>query len=181
MLTLVIPETEIWDEKNMCFIYVNKTKLKMEHSLLSLSKWEEKYEKPFLDNNKKTKEEELDYYKFMTTNPNVDDNVFQALTPEDLKVLDEYINKKKHTATRVPESKKPSNNSQFVTSELIYYWMLEAGIPYECEKWNLQRLLTLLQVVSNERGPKKKMTQEEVVADYAALNKIRRAKLKTKG
>jgi len=180
MLTIVIPEKELWDERNCCFINIKDTKIKMEHSLLSIARWEEKYEKSFLNVGPKTIEEELDYFKFMTITPNIDDSVYLCLTKENKEDIRDYI-ARKHTATTINTNGNKASNDQFITNELIYYWMVESGIPFECEKWNINRLMTLIEVVSNERGPKQKMSPEQTAAMYAARNKARRAKMNSKG
>lgn len=182
MLTLKIDGGELWDEQSNQFVYVKGKEIVMEHSLLALSKWEAKYEKALLDRNVKVTEDELlDYYRFMTVTPNVDPNLYLCLTLEHKRQIKEYM-EAKHTATIVKHKpNQPVNNGKFISSELIYYWMIEMGVPFDCEKWNLNRLMTLIDVVATEQGPKQKMSQKDTAALYSAQNKARLAKMRAKG
>ena len=133
MLKIETPETELWDEYNQRFILVKKQTLFLEHSLISLSRWESNWEKPFLKrNDKKTLVETIDYVRCMTINNNVDPNVYRVLTADNINAINAYVNAKK-TATIVYEDKHRSTG-ETVTSELIYYWMVSLGIPFECQK-----------------------------------------------
>ncbi|MDO4802638.1 MAG: hypothetical protein Q4A15_10785, partial [Prevotellaceae bacterium] len=142
MLQLTIPETELWDEKNEMFVYVKEHTLQLEHSLVSLSKWESKWKKPFIGS-QKSDEETIDYIRCMTITQHVDPNVYRCLRQKDYAEINDYISDP-YTATTFPKSEKNGRNSEIVTSELIYFWMISFGIPFECQKWNLNKLFALI-------------------------------------
>lgn len=181
MLVLDIPERELFDESTDRFIKIKAQTLKLEHSLISISKWESRWLKPFLTKEKKTQEELLDYIKCMNTNPVQDIDVVQYLSANELNKIVEYIDSPM-TATTVTffDDKKPKPKEETITSELIYYWMISAEIPFECEKWHINRLFALLKICSAKNAPKKKMTKE-MAQSQAALNAKRRANLKSRG
>ena len=180
MLKIETPETELWDEYNQRFILVKKQTLFLEHSLISLSRWESNWEKPFLKrNDKKTLVETIDYVRCMTINNNVDPNVYRVLTADNINAINAYVNAKK-TATIVYEDKHRSTG-ETVTSELIYYWMVSLGIPFECQKWHLNRLLTLIRVCNVKNSPGKKMGRNALFNRYASLNKKRREAMHSNG
>lgn len=177
MLIIKIQESEFWNEETNQFEYGDSTTLKLEHSLLSVSKWESKWKKPFLsDKYEKTDAMWMDYIRCMTIN-SVPDDVYSRLTPSHFKSIMEYINDS-HTATTIstnplgaPTKKKKKN--QFVTSELIYYWMFSCRISKECEKWHLNRLMTLIQVFSVENAPPEKLSRQTQAARRNSLNAAR--------
>ena len=179
MLKVTIPEVEYFDEKTQSFITIAKqTELSLEHSLVSISKWEAKWHKPFLENNPpKTDEELKDYIRCMTLTQNVNPEIYDHIPLKVIEQINEYINDPM-TATTFKEQKKPSR--RIVTSELIYYWMIALNIPFECQKWHLSRLLTLIRVC-NEKADPKKMSKSEIYAQNRRLNEARRKALKTKG
>ena len=180
MLKIETPETELWDEYNQRFILVKKQTLFLEHSLISLSRWESNWEKPFLKrNDKKTLVETIDYVRCMTINNNVDPNVYRVLTADNINAINAYVNAKK-TATIVYEDKHRSTG-ETVTSELIYYWMVSLGIPFECQKWHLNRLLTLIRVCNVKNSPGKKIGRNALLNRYASLNKKRREAMHSNG
>ena len=179
MLEITIPSLELWDEEKQEFISVKGTTLKLEHSLVSLSKWESKWCKPFLSRDDKTKEETLDYIKCMTLTQNVDPDVYRYISTENVNKVIEYINAPM-TATTIREDKK-GGNKEVVTSELIYYWMVALTIPFECQKWHLNRLLTLIRVCNVKNQPPKKMSKREIMSRNASLNAARRQQLNTNG
>ena len=180
MLKIETPETELWDEYNQRFILVKKQTLFLEHSLISLSRWESNWEKPFLKrNDNKTLVETIDYVRCMTINNNVDPNVYRVLTADNINAINAYVNAKK-TATIVYEDKHRSTG-ETVTSELIYYWMVSLGIPFECQKWHLNRLLTLIRVCNVKNSPGKKMGRNALLNRYASLNKKRREAMHSNG
>ena len=180
MLKIETPETELWDEYNQRFILVKKQTLFLEHSLISLSRWESNWDKPFLKrNDKKTLGETIDYVRCMTINNNVDPNVYRVLTADNINAINAYVNAKK-TATIVYEDKHRSTG-ETVTSELIYYWMVSLGIPFECQKWHLNRLLTLIRVCNVKNSPGKKMGRNALLNRYASLNKKRREAMHSNG
>lgn len=182
MITITIHAGELYDERTNVFISLKKDfVIQMEHSLLSISKWESKWCKPFLSDKEKTREETLDYFRCMTITPNVDCNVFQFITESQSEEILEYI-KAPMTATWFSdEQNKGGRSNEQITSELIYYWMVQLSIPFECQKWHLNRLLTFIRVCSIKNAPKKKMSQKDVMNRNAQLNAARRKKLNTKG
>ena len=179
MLEITIPERELFDEATCRFIYVSKQTLRLEHSLVSLSKWESKWGKPFLSKEKKTLDETIDYIKCMTLTQNVDDSVYQYLGNDNINKINKYIESPMSATTFGPENSRP--NREIVTSELIYYWMIALNIPFECQKWHLNRLLTLVRICSIKNQPPKKMGKREIMSRNAALNAARRKQLNTKG
>ena len=180
MLSITIPASENWDEKNQLFIETKETTLQLEHSLISLSKWESKWCKAFLTKEEKTFEQTLDYIKCMTLNSNVDEEVYNHLTNDNIKQINNYI-EAPMTATHFSDDKRKGNNREIVTSELIYYWMIALNIPFECQKWHLNRLLTLVKVCNIKNQPPKKMSQRELMSRNAALNAARRKQFNSKG
>jgi hypothetical protein len=180
MLQITIPKVELWDDEKQEFVYLKGMTLQLEHSLVSLSKWESKYCKPFLSGDNKTDAETIDYIKFMTLTQNVDPNIYDRLTPEDMAKISEYINAPM-TATTFSDEDKKKHNREIVTAELIYYWMIALTIPFECQKWHLNRLLTLIRVCNIKNAPPKKMSKRELMSRNAQLNAARRQKLNTKG
>lgn len=180
MLKITIPPTELWDEAKEEFITFKGQTLTLEHSLVSLSKWESKWCKPFVSKQEKTLDETIDYIKCMTLTQNVSDDVYNYLTRENIEEINKYIDAPM-TATWFSESKNKSGNKKQVTSELIYYWMIALNIPFECQKWHLNRLLTLIRVCNEENQPPKKMSTRDAMERNRALNAARRKQLKTKG
>lgn len=178
MLKIVIPAFEGYNEKTQEFVNIPETTLQLEHSLVSVSKWEAKWNKPFISTESKTNEETLDYIKFMTLTQNVDPKVYTYMNQEIMDEISEYINLPMTATTFKEDGKK---NREIVTNELIYYWMISLNIPFECQKWHLNRLLTLIRVCSIKNTPAKKMSQHEVMSQNRSLNAARRAKLHTRG
>lgn len=191
-LKLVIKPKEGWDETKQEFVETKGITLCLEHSLVSLSKWESKYKRPYLKkDDKKTDEEIIEYIKCMTITQNVDDNVYSLLSVDDLKKINEYITDPM-TATWFNEN-TPNNNNQpqrrtrqeQITSELVYYWMFSYRIPMQCEKWHLNRLLTLIRIFSikdaEANGKTNKMSKRDIISQNRALNAARRQALNSKG
>lgn len=182
MLQIVIPDKEIYNEAKNEFIQVKGTTLTLEHSLVSISKWEAKWNKPFLDKNyQKTNEETIDYIRCMTLTQNVDPNIYYALSNDNLEEIRKYIEAPMTATTFSNHEKKGPHNSEIITSELVYYWMIAHNIPVEFQKWHLNRLLTLIRVCNIKNSPPKKMTQREIMSRNAALNAARRKQLHSKG
>lgn len=180
MLEITIPEDELWDEEKGEFIPVKEQTLRLEHSLVSLSKWESKWCKTFFTKEEKTKEEVLDYIKCMTITQNVKPEVYLRLTKENYEAINSYI-EAPMTATTFSDRTNGSSNHEVITSELIYYWMIALNIPFECQKWHLNRLLTLIRVCEIKSTPPKKMSKHEIMSRNKALNAARRKAMKTKG
>lgn len=181
MLQLTIKETELFDEATNRRVRTKGATIKLEHSLVSLSKWESKWKVPFLATDNKTREMMIDYARCMSITQNVDPNVYNGLTGEHMKMLEDYINDKM-SATTFKNLGGGKKNTSVTTAEIIYYWMVSLQIPFEpCEKWHLNRLLTLIRVCDEKGSPKKKMSRREALQQQKSLNAARRAKYHTKG
>jgi len=181
MLTITIPSVEQWDEKENIFVYSKERTLQLEHSLVSLSKWESHWRKVFFSKQEKTFKETLDYIKCMTITQNVDPKIYDDLSKENHDQIKEYI-ETKFTASFFPENKiDKGHSSEQVTSELIYYWMITLNIPFSCEKWHLSRLFSLIQICNIKNQPKKKRGSGEIISRNAALNAARRQQFNSKG
>lgn len=181
MLQITIPGRESFNEMTQEFFKFPDTTLKLEHSLLSISKWESKWKKPFLkETDQKTLEETTDYIRCMTLNQGVDPRVYYCLTAQNQKDIQDYIGDKK-TATWFSKTKMRGGAGETVTSELIYYWMIALGIPFECEKWHLSRLLTLIEICNRKNAPAQKMSRRDLYAQNRSLNAARRKAHHSKG
>lgn len=183
MLRITIPATELWDERKEEFVSIKEKTLELEHSLVSLSKWESKWCKPFLTDAKKTDEEIIDYVRCMTITPNVDPEIYYALTKDNIEKINKYI-ESPMTATFFSKDKTKGGrrmSREIITSELIYYWMISFNIPFECQKWHINRLITLIKVCSIKNEPPKKMSKKALMSRNAALNAARRKQFNTKG
>lgn len=179
MLELMIAGGEFYDESLEMFIEVKPAILRLEHSLVSISKWESIWKEPFLTQKEKSERQTIDYLKCMTVGQNVDPMLYRCITPRQMKEIEEYISDEK-TATTFHERGGPPNR-QVITSELIYFWMAQYNIPFECQKWHLSRLLTLIRIASIKNAPDKKMSRQAILSQNKALNDARRKALKTKG
>ena len=178
-LIITIPAEEWFDNQTQTFEYGNEITLTLEHSLISISKWEAKWKKSYIDSEEKTNEELWDYIRCMSIKgePKLED--IKRITREDyIKILD-YI-ADPMTATVVKPEKKAGANSQFITSELIYSWMTAYRIPWEAQKWHLNRLLTLIGVCNENQKPPKKMTRQEQIARQKEINARNKAKYSKK-
>lgn len=173
MLQLKIHATEVYDEQKEEFITIDDHVLELEHSLVSLSKWESKWCKPFLTKEPKTYEETIDYIRCMTLTPNVNPLIYMFLSDEHISQVNKYI-EAPMTATTFNNQGKGRSSNEYITNELIYYWMVALTIPFECETWHLNRLLTLVQVCNLKNQPPKKMSRRSVLNQNAMLNKARR-------
>ncbi len=182
MLKIIVPARELWDEKNQEFINVKEQPLALEHSLVSLSRWESKWCKPFLTRQEKTREEIIDYVRCMTLTENVDPIIYEYLSEGNVKQINSYIDAPM-TATWFSEDdkKKSRGSGEQITSELIYYWMVALNIPFECQYWHLNRLITLIRVCEVKNQKPKKMSRRELMSRNASLNAARKQKLNTKG
>lgn len=181
MLQITIPAVEAWDESRQEFVGVKEQTLQLEHSLVSLSKWESRWHKAFLSKNDKTEEELRDYIRCMTLTQNVNPNVYLFLTNENLRQIKEYIDDPMSATviTSTPRGNKSSR--EVVTSELIYYWMIALNIPPEYQKWHLNRLLKLIEVCNIKNTPPKKRSKSEIMRSNAALNAARRRQYGSRG
>lgn len=178
MLDIVIPSIEFYDESTNEFIQTKEYKLRLEHSLVSLSKWEAKWNKPFLSDEHKTIEETIDYIKCMTLTQNVSDDAYKNITDQVIIDVNNYISEKM-TATTIKEEGR--NSKEIITSEIIYSWMISLNIPLECQKWHLNRLLTLIKVCNIQSQPPKKMNRNEMIQKNKDLNAQRKSKMNTRG
>lgn len=181
MLQITIPGTEFFDEAAGQFIITKDTMLTLEHSLVSLSKWEAKWQIPFLTNKPKTIEQSLDYIRCMTIRPDpIDQNVYRGITQKQIEEIYAYIDNPM-TATTFSQNPNEKPNRQIVTAEIIYYWMVSLQIPFECQKWHLNRLLTLIRVINIKNAPSKKMSKRDLMNRNRSLNAARRAKSGSRG
>ena len=182
MLQITIPAVEFFDETTSEFIHVMEEQtLQLEHSLVSLSKWESKWNKSFLSHaDKATEEETIDYIKCMTITQHVKPEVYNYLTNDNIRQINEYISAPM-TATYFSEDPSKKGGREVVTAELIYYWMIALNIPFECQKWHLNRLLTLIRVCNIKNAPPKKRSRKDILSRNAQLNAARRQQLNTKG
>ena len=177
---ITIPKMELYDERKQEFVYVKETTLMLEHSLVSISKWESKWCKPFLTDSNKTAEELRDYVRCMTLTQNVDPEIYKYLTDRNMIDVHNYIDSKM-SATTFHDSRQTGRSREQITSELIYYWMVAYEIPFECQKWHLNRLLNLIRICGIKGGDTKKMSKGEIYNQNRALNEARRRKYHTKG
>lgn len=183
MLRVEIPGQEYFDEKNEIFIDTPSVVLDLEHSLLSISKWEAKWKKPFLSKKtEKTYEESIDYIRCMTINRSVPNEAYLHIPKKIMQRIDVYINDS-NTATWFSNQQQGNGRmtSEAITSELIYYWMIAHGIPFECQKWHINRLLTLIRICNIKSGKPKKMSARDAAAQRKSLNAQRRAAMHSRG
>ena len=180
MLTITVGGTDVYDESTGAFSTQGGVKLQLEHSLVSLSKWESEFEKPFLGNGGKAPEEILAYVQCMILAPNPPGEILHKLSKENLEVINAYIDRKM-TATWFSDQPGAPASREVITSELIYYWMTVFQIPFECETWHLNRLFTLIRICNIKQSKPKKMSRAEVAARNRELNNQRKAQLRTRG
>ncbi|MDY6073112.1 MAG: hypothetical protein SPI49_03335 [Eubacteriales bacterium] len=180
MLRIIIPAQEVYDEKFGTFCNIKETELQLEHSLISVSKWEQIWNVPFFSEKEKTNDEILSYIKCMSINNQIDDHVFLLLSTEDFKKINSYI-EAKMTATWFGKENRGSVSRQVITSEIIYYWMITLGIPFECQKWHINRLLTLIKICNIKNAPSEKISRSEQINNQRMLNNARRRALRTRG
>jgi hypothetical protein len=181
MLKITVPADEMWDEAKQEFVYGKSQTLMLEHSLVSISKWESKWCKPYLTDTEKSTEEIIDYIRCMTIGSNVDYKLYYRLSDKSIKEISNYINYPM-TATTFREVENSNHiKGEQITAELIYYYMVALHIPFECEKWHLNKLITLIRVCSIKSQPPKKMSKSELARRNRELNAQRRSKLNSKG
>jgi hypothetical protein len=183
MLIIKIDAVELFDENSNEFIKTGAATLHLEHSLVSLSKWESTWEKPFLGSEEKTNEETIDYIRCMTVSEDTPSDVYHRLSNENIKKISKYIDSKM-SATWFNDNHLNSSgriNKEVITAEIIYYWMISLNIPFECQHWHLNKLLTLIKVCNQKNAPEKKIGRQELLSRNKALNEARRQQLNTKG
>ena len=189
MLILKVPDIEVYNNETNKFTNIKGTTLQLEHSLVSLSKWEAKWNKPFLTKDEKTKDEIRDYIRFMTITQNVDPELYTHLPDKFIKEINDYI-EASMTATWFSDKQDPKTSKEVITAEIIYYWMITQNIPIEFQKWHLNRLMTLIRVCSiknkeaednaKHKG-KHRRPNKQAIASRNAINEARRAQLNSKG
>ena len=182
MIRILLPEKELYDEVNNKFIYLPSRELILEHSLVSISKWESKWHKSFLNTDDKSFDEVMDYIKCMSVEELEDENDLYRLSEENVSDINAYI-QDSMTATTFSDfsDNKNTKSREIITSEIIYYWMIANNIPFECQYWHLNKLLTLIKVCSIKNSPEKKMSTSEILSRNKALNAARRKKMNSKG
>ena len=181
MLSINIKSRELFDERTSEFITVKGGTLKLEHSLVSISKWESKWKIPFLSKEKKTNEQIDDYIRCMSVNGDPDPILIASISSEDKNRIIDYIEEKQTAPWSTNFDGKRNTQSDIITSQRIYYWMIVYHIPHDYEKWHLSTLLTLIEICNRENTPPKKMTQAEIIARNKALNAERKARLHSRG
>jgi len=180
MLTITVGGSDVFDESTDKFDTQGGVELQLEHSLVSLSKWESEFEKPFLGKEAKTSEEILEYVRYMLLTLNPPEDFLQKLSKENLEVINKYI-ERKMTATWFSDQPGAPSSREVITAELIYYWMTVFNIPFECETWHLNRLFTLIRICNVKQSKPKKMSRAEIAARNRELNAQRKTQLGTKG
>lgn len=182
-LSVTIPANEFWDFRAEEFVNTVDTTIHIEHSLAAIAKWESHWKKPFLENKTLTGDELLDYIRCMTIEDGIDTRVYLGLSGQNLESIRTYM-EDSMTAAWFKEDKKSGKSGHVgsaLTAEIIYYYMIELGIPFECENWHFNRLMTLIRVCSEKQAVPKKMAKKDIFAQNAALNAKRKARLGTKG
>lgn len=181
MLKITIKAGELYDGTRNVFVVNQKDEtIVLEHSLVSISKWESKWHKPFLSDKPKTNEESLDYIKCMTITQNVDPNIYKFLSKENFAEINKYI-EDPMTASWVNDANGKKGSREVITSELIYYWMIALNIPVEFQKWHLNRLLMLIRICNAKNQPPKKMSKGDLMRRNRSLNAARRKASGSKG
>ena len=180
MLTIIVPGKEMFDDETQEFITVDDITLELEHSLVSLSKWESIHEIPFLQKDKKSTEQVVSYIRCMVLTPDVPEKVYNNLSDQNFTEINAYIDAKM-TATWFSEIPGAPKSRDVITAELIYYWMTIFNIPFECENWHLNRLFTLIRVCNAKQAKPEKMSRSEIAARNRELNEQRKKQLGTRG
>jgi hypothetical protein len=179
VLKITVPGVEHFDDERQEFITIGDYELELEHSLVSLSKWESTWCKPFLGSANKTPEQTIDYIKCMLLITDVPPDVFGRLSKSNLEDINEYLTSTM-TATWFSDA-AGKGSREIITSEIIYYWMISLNIPFECQYWHLNRLFALIKVCNQKNTPPKKMSRSEMAARNRELNERRKAQLGTSG
>lgn len=180
MLPILIPEQELFDSNTNEFYTIKERKIRLEHSLISISKWESKWKRSFIDKPPAKQDEIFSYIKFMLLDNDVSDDALKGLTQKNISDIFEYINDPM-SATTVTNSKNGKTKKEILTSEVIYAYMAIYGIPFSCEKWHLNRLIKLIQVCADKNNPPEKMGKNDIFKQNRSLNAARRAAMHSKG
>lgn len=173
-LRLTIPASEYWDSEKMEFVNLEEKTITLEHSLYSIAKWESMTHKPFSTTKDLTQEEFLDYIRCMTITQNVNPLLYYSIGPEQIKIIKDYMSNPM-TATWFSDNKKKGRGG-VITAEILYWQMIQLGVPFECEKWHLNRLLTLLRVCGEKSKPPTNMSKKDIYKQNAAINKMNKAR-----
>lgn len=181
MLNIIIPAQELFNEKTNEFYKSKEYSLTLEHSLVSISKWESKWHKPFLSKEQKTAEEVKDYIRCMTLTQNVEPSAYNLLTVENINEIEKYIDDPMTATWFNDYSNNKPKSREVITAEIIYYWMISFNIPVEFQKWHLNRLLTLIRVCNIKNSTDKKMSKADTLKQNRTLNLARRKALGTRG
>ena len=176
-----VPAQEFFNNETQTFLNLKETTFKIEHSLVAIAKWESKWHVAFLDDKaEKTDEMIIDYIKCMTISQNVDPEIYNHLPPETIKEINDYIGDPM-TATKFTNINNGPGTGEFITNEVVYYWMIASNIPLECEKWHFNRLMTLIRVCSEKNSPGKKMNRRDILKQNRELNEARKKAMNTRG
>lgn len=180
-LEIKIKENELWDENREEFVQVRGQTIHIEHSLYAIAKWESQTKKPFLSEENLHGELLLEYIRCMTLEEGVDRDSYKGISRYDIERVRQYMNDSMTATWFKQDPAKSKRPGKVITAEIIYYYMVELGIPFECEHWHFNRLMTLITVCIEKQQPPKKMAKKDVLSQYANLNAARRARLKSKG
>jgi hypothetical protein len=172
MLTITVLGEEHWDQENEKFVYPDSFKLELEHSLVSLSKWESKWEVPFLGEKPKTTEMVLDYIECMILTPDPPADWISKLSKENIEEITAYFDSKQ-SATWFNDHHPEPKTGETITSELVYYWLDICDIDWQAQYWHLNRLLTLVKIHTVKQAKPKPMSRSEMLRRRRALNKQR--------
>lgn len=180
MLRIIIEGDEVFNDETQTFDTINDVVFDLEHSLISLSKWESEYQKPFLSPGAKTSEEIFGYLKAMVVTPNLDPDVLYDCSQDNIDKIQKYIDSSQSATTFgvMPDRRGPG---EVITSELIYYWLVSFNIPFECQYWHLNRLFSLIRICNIKSGKPRKMSRNDIAQRNRDLNAQRRAELGTSG
>ena len=178
MLKIKVKIDELFDEETQEFVD-QEVELVLEHSLVSLSKWESKFKVPFLGRKDKTDEQTLGYIEAMCLSPEPAD-ILDHLSQENIDQINAYITDPQ-TATWFTDKENRRFNREIITAEVIYYLMASYNIPVKFEAWHLNRLLTLIRVFNEKNQPKKKISRAEQLQKQRELNRQRRDELGSTG
>ena len=182
MLQITLPSVELWDETRDLFIYTKEVTIRLEHSLVSVSKWESTWHKPFLSDEKKTNEEMLDYIRCMTITQNVDPSAYLTIPRDKFKEIMDYIDDSRSATVFYDyDGNKMPRRKERITSEKIYSWMVTLGIPFECQTWHINRLMNLIRYCNAANQPPKKRSAGELVKEYARINAANKKRFNTAG